>query len=99
PHERWQFSEAPDTKGRPCLRGWCIPDEDRLCSELGCPRDGARVVINHQCVCRCDPDIGEDTFVVLRSLFEDIDQIWTIKTTKAIAHAHAVEVASQVDGG
>jgi hypothetical protein len=54
-----------------------------------------RAVINDECLCRLDADIGEERPIVLWPFLESVDQVGTIQTAKAVPHAQAIKVTSQ----
>ncbi len=83
--------------GRSRLRERRVPDKHRTRAHLRSPLDGARTVVNNERLCGRDSEISEDALVVLRSLFQHLDQIRAIKATETVAHPHGMKVAGQIE--
>src|SRR5258708_1065855 len=92
-----QFDEAPNMNGRSRPREGRVPDKHRTRPQLPRPLDCARAVVNHQRICGRNSEISEDALVVLRSLFQRLDQIWAIEATETLAHPHGLQVAHQIE--
>ena len=73
----------------------CSAYQDGLCPSLCSPVDRVRAVINDECLCRPDADIGEETHIVLWPFLESVDQVGTVQTAKAVPHAQAIKITSQ----
>jgi len=73
----------------------CSAYQDGPCPGLCGPVDRLRAVINDECLCWLDAEIGEETPRVLWPILESIDQVGTLQTAKAVPHAQAIKITSQ----
>src|SRR5579883_1844616 len=73
----WYDSEALNGDGRH-LWMRLLANQDGPCAELGCLHECRRNIIDDDGVAGRDVRCGEDALVVVRPLFERIDQIRTV---------------------
>src|SRR5262249_30691444 len=98
--QRRQLGETPDAKAEVTMRGWTggpfceETDHDRSGPGLRGPGENIGAVVDDERLAGQDADIGDEAHIVLRPLFEGVEQIGLIEPCKATAHAHPVQTVS-----